>query len=122
VAQYQTTFNENFESKKDLFFFPEINNDAYCCGSNLDINHIYFSFFYPNRSIWTSSSLRKLKLKVSFMKFLKLLKGCFKNTVCVPSHEVAQKLPTMLLVTEREMGLVSFPIIDFGVWRPSQTT
>jgi hypothetical protein len=84
---------------KKAYFFPEINNEAYCCGSNLDRNHIYFSFFYPNRSSSTSSSFKQLKLEASFMKFLKLLKGCFKNTVYVPPHEVAQKLPTMSLVT-----------------------
>jgi hypothetical protein len=42
---------------------------------------------------------KKLKLETSFMKFLKLLEGCFKNIVFIPPHEVAQKLPTMTLVT-----------------------
>jgi hypothetical protein len=29
------------------------------------------------------------------MKFTKLLKGCFTNTVFIPPHKVARKLPTM---------------------------
>jgi hypothetical protein len=34
------------------------------------------------------------------MKFLKLLKGCFKNTIFIPPHDVARKLLTMTLVTQ----------------------
>jgi hypothetical protein len=45
---------------------------------------IYSSFFHPNRSSCTICSFeKKLKLKVSLMKFVKLLKGCFKNTVFI---------------------------------------
>jgi hypothetical protein len=65
---------------------------------------VYFIFYYPNRSSSTSSSLKKLKMLASFMKFFKLLKECFKNTKgaskkSIPSREVTQKLPTMPLVT-----------------------
>jgi hypothetical protein len=46
------------------------------------------SLFYPNRSSFTSSSLKKIKLETNFINFLKLFKGCFKNIVSI-SHEVA---------------------------------
>jgi hypothetical protein len=47
------------------------------------------SFFHPSRSNFTSSSFKKLKLETTFMKFTKLFKGCFTNTIFTSHHEVA---------------------------------
>jgi hypothetical protein len=58
-----------------------------------------FQLLLSNMFISMSVSLKKLKLEASFMKFLKLPKGRFKNTVFIPPHKVAQKIPIMLLVT-----------------------
>jgi hypothetical protein len=40
-----------------------------------------------------------LKLEDSLMKIFKLLKGCFKNTIFIPPHEVVPKSSNMPLVT-----------------------
>jgi hypothetical protein len=34
------------------------------------------------------------------MKFMKLLRGCFKNTIFISSYEAVRKLLTMQLVTQ----------------------
>jgi hypothetical protein len=41
------------------------------------------------------------------MKFMKLLRGCFKNTVFISPHEVVRKLPTMPLVTQHTTSVLS---------------
>lgn len=41
------------------------------------------------------------------MKFMKLLIGCFKNTVFISSHEVVRKLSTMPLVTQHTTSVLS---------------
>jgi hypothetical protein len=40
------------------------------------------------------------------MKFMKLLRGCFKNTVFISSHEAVRKLPTMPLVTQHTTSVL----------------
>jgi hypothetical protein len=41
------------------------------------------------------------------MKFMKLLRGCFKNTVFISPHEAVRKLPTMSLVTKHTTSVLS---------------
>ena len=41
------------------------------------------------------------------MKFMKLLRGCFKNTVFISPHEAVRKLPTMPLVTQHTTSVLS---------------
>jgi hypothetical protein len=41
------------------------------------------------------------------MKFVKLLRGCFKNTVFISPHEVVRKLLTMPLVTQHTTFVLS---------------
>jgi hypothetical protein len=41
------------------------------------------------------------------MKFIKLLRGCFKNTVFISPHEAVRKLPTMPLVTQHTIFVLS---------------
>jgi hypothetical protein len=52
-------------------------------------------------------SFKKLKLETNFMKFIRLLRGCFKNTVFISPHEVIRKLPTMSLVTQHTTFVLS---------------
>jgi hypothetical protein len=41
------------------------------------------------------------------MKFVKLLRGCFKNIIFISPHEVVRKLPTMPLVTQYTTSVLS---------------
>jgi hypothetical protein len=41
------------------------------------------------------------------MKFMKLLRGCFKNTVFISTREAVQKLPTMPLITQHTTSVLS---------------
>jgi hypothetical protein len=66
------------------------------------------NFFNPNRSSSTSFSLKKKsKLEARFVKFMKLLRGCFKNTVFISPYEAVRKLPTMPLVTQHTTSVLS---------------
>jgi hypothetical protein len=66
------------------------------------------NFFNPNRSSSTSFSFKKKsKLEARFMKFMKLLIGCFKNNVFISPHEAVRKLPTMPLVTQHTTSVLS---------------
>jgi hypothetical protein len=47
-----------------------------------------------------SSSFEKMELEASFVKFMKLLKEYFTNTVFIHPHTIEQKLPTMPSVTQ----------------------
>jgi hypothetical protein len=41
------------------------------------------------------------------MKFMKLLRGCFKNTVFISPHEAVRKLSTIPLVTQHTTSVLS---------------
>jgi hypothetical protein len=69
--------------------------------------------FVPTSSTQTGLAPRDLtfknksKLESSFIKFMKLLRGCFKNMVFITTHEAVQKLPTMSLVTQHTTYVLS---------------